>query len=98
MTTLAGDKIRKYRESRTLTRAAFGGLVGVPGSTIQGWEEEEKRPAQPGIVNHLAVHGIADHADWYLPATCPRCALHAEDQDVRSCTAADCPLAVRRVA
>lgn len=98
MTTLAGDKIRKHREAEGLTRAAFGALFGVPGSTIQGWEEEEKRPGKSIIVNQLAAQGIASHADWYLPVCCPRCHAHAEDQEVRKCREAHCPLGVRRVA
>ena len=71
MTTLAGSKIRKFREERSLTRAAFGAWYDTPGSTVQGWEEEGKR-ASSVIVNQIAANGIATHADWYV---------HVRDQD-----------------
>jgi 3-deoxy-7-phosphoheptulonate synthase len=65
MTTLAGTKIKRFRESRTLTRAAFGAWYDAPGSTVQGWEEDGKRASQP-VVNQIAANGIATHADWYI--------------------------------
>jgi len=71
MTTLAGAKIRKFREERSLTRAAFGAWYDTPGSTVQGWEEEGKR-ASSVIVNQIAANGIASHADWHV---------HVREQD-----------------
>lgn len=65
MTTLAGSKIRRFREERALTRAAFGAWFDTPGSTVQGWEEDGKR-ANPKVVNQIAANGIAHHADWYV--------------------------------
>ena len=65
MTTLAGMKIRRFREERVLTRAAFGAWYSTPGSTVQGWEDEGKR-ASAAIVNQIAANGIAHHADWYV--------------------------------
>ena len=65
MTTLAGIKIKRFREERTLSRAAFGAWYGAPGSTVQGWEEDGKR-AGSQIVNQIAANGIATHADWYV--------------------------------
>ena len=65
MTTLAGTKIKRFRESRSLTRAAFGAWYDAPGSTVQGWEEDGKRASQP-VVNQIAANGIATHADWYI--------------------------------
>lgn len=64
-TTLAGTKIRKFREERALTRAAFGAWYDTPGSTVQGWEEDGKR-ANAKVVNQIAANGIAHHADWYV--------------------------------
>ncbi len=66
MTTLAGSKIRRFREDRSLSRAAFGAWFGTPGSTVQGWEEEGKR-ASASVVNQIAANGIAGHQDWYVP-------------------------------
>ena len=65
MTTLAGTKIRRFREDRRLSRAAFGAWYGAPGTTVQGWEEHGKRASRP-IVNQIAANGIADHADWFI--------------------------------
>ena len=65
MTTLAGSKIRRFREDRALSRAAFGVWYDAPGSTVQGWEEDGKR-ANPKIVNQIAANGIAGHADWFV--------------------------------
>jgi 3-deoxy-7-phosphoheptulonate synthase len=73
MTTLAGSKIRRFREERGLTRAAFGAWFGTPGSTVQGWEKDGKR-ASAKVMNQIASNGIAAHADWNLPAP-------ASDQD-----------------
>jgi 3-deoxy-7-phosphoheptulonate synthase len=67
MTSLAGSKIRRFREERSLSRAAFGAWFDTPGSTVQGWEEDGKR-ASPGVVNQIAANGIAHHQDWYVPA------------------------------
>lgn len=66
MTTLAGIKIRKFREERGLSRAAFGAWFGAAGSTVQGWEEDGKR-AGAKIANQIAGNGIAHHADWAIP-------------------------------
>jgi 3-deoxy-7-phosphoheptulonate synthase len=66
MTTLAGTKIRRFREERSLSRAAFGAWFDTPGSTVQGWEEDGKR-ASPGVLNQIAANGIAHHQDWYVP-------------------------------
>jgi 3-deoxy-7-phosphoheptulonate synthase len=63
MTTLAGTKIRRFREERSLTRAAFGAWYDTPGSTVQGWEKDGKR-ANAKVMNQIAANGIADHADW----------------------------------
>ena len=49
MTTLAGAKIRRFREERALTRAGFGAWYDTPGSTVQGWEEDAKRIAAAGL-------------------------------------------------
>ncbi|MCW3838023.1 class II 3-deoxy-7-phosphoheptulonate synthase [Sphingomonas canadensis] len=65
MTTLAGTKIRRFREERSLTRAAFGAWFGAQGTTVQGWEENGKR-ASPTVVNQIAANGIAHHQDWYV--------------------------------
>ncbi|HEX7656766.1 MAG TPA: 3-deoxy-7-phosphoheptulonate synthase class II [Sphingomonas sp.] len=65
MTTLAGTKIRRFREDRSLSRAAFGAWYDTPGSTVQGWEEEGKRAAAK-VVNQIAANGIAHHADWFV--------------------------------
>jgi 3-deoxy-7-phosphoheptulonate synthase len=65
MTTLAGNKIRRFREERSLSRAAFGAWYDTPGSTVQGWEDEGKR-ANAQVVNQIAANGIAHHADWYV--------------------------------
>ncbi|WNO55070.1 class II 3-deoxy-7-phosphoheptulonate synthase [Stakelama saccharophila] len=65
MTTLAGSKIRRFREERSITRAAFGAWFDTPGSTVQGWEEDGKR-ANAKVVNQIAANGIAHHADWYV--------------------------------
>ena len=64
-TTLAGSKIRRFREERSLTRAAFGAWYETAGSTVQGWEEDGKR-ASAKVVNQIAANGIAHHADWYV--------------------------------
>jgi len=66
-TTLAGTKIRRFREERSLTRAAFGAWYDTAGSTVQGWEEDGKR-ASAKVLNQIAANGIAHHADWYVPA------------------------------
>ncbi|WP_448657960.1 class II 3-deoxy-7-phosphoheptulonate synthase [Sphingomonas sp. CJ99] len=70
MMTLAGSKIRRFREERSLSRSAFGAWFGTPGSTVQGWEEDGKR-ANPAVVNQIAANGIAHHQDWYLAAPEP---------------------------
>ncbi|RYD97105.1 MAG: 3-deoxy-7-phosphoheptulonate synthase class II, partial [Sphingomonadales bacterium] len=70
MTTLAGTKIRRFREERALSRAAFGAWYDTPGSTVQGWEEDGKR-ANAQVVNQIAANGIAHHADWYVSAPSP---------------------------
>ena len=66
-TTLAGTKIRRFREERSLTRAAFGAWYETAGSTVQGWEEDGKR-ASAKVLNQIAANGIAHHADWYVAA------------------------------
>ena len=66
MTTLAGSKIRRFRDDRGLSRAAFGAWFDTPGSTVQGWEEDGKR-ANAAVVNRIAANGIAHHQDWYVP-------------------------------
>ena len=65
MTTLAGSKIRRFREERALSRAAFGAWFDTPGSTVQGWEEDGKR-ASAAVLNQIAANGIAHHQDWYV--------------------------------
>ena len=65
MMTLAGSKIRRFREERSLSRSAFGAWFDTPGSTVQGWEEDGKR-ASAAVVNQIAANGIANHADWYV--------------------------------
>src|SRR3954462_7395038 len=70
MSTLAGTKIRRFREERSLSRAAFGAWYDTPGSTVQGWEEDGKR-ANAQVVNQIAANGIAHHADWYVAARAP---------------------------
>ncbi|WP_404339279.1 class II 3-deoxy-7-phosphoheptulonate synthase [Sphingomonas sp. MMS12-HWE2-04] len=65
MTTLAGSKIRRFREERSLSRAAFGAWFDTPGSTVQGWEEDGKR-ASAAVLNQIAANGIAHHQDWYV--------------------------------
>lgn len=100
MTTLAGRKIRRHREAHRpkMGRPSFGALYGVSASTLQGWEEEGKRPDNPDIVNRMAKECIATHADWYRPALCPRCETESDATTAASCTIAECPLAVRQVA
>jgi 3-deoxy-7-phosphoheptulonate synthase len=65
MMTLAGSKIRRFREERSLSRSAFGAWFDTPGSTVQGWEEDGKR-ASAAVVNQIAANHIANHADWYV--------------------------------
>ncbi|QNQ09279.1 hypothetical protein [Sphingomonas alpina] len=98
MTTLAGNKIRRYREAHSpkIGRPAFAAEIGASAGTLQGWEEEGKRPESADIVNELARRGIADHADWFRPARCPRCELHAEDESVEACAKAHCPMQMQR--
>lgn len=66
MTTLAAQKIRKFREERGMTREEFGKWVGAPGPTVNGWERGKR--ASTEIVNQLATMGIVSHADWLKPA------------------------------
>ncbi|GGO94948.1 helix-turn-helix domain-containing protein [Stakelama pacifica] len=69
MMTLAGYKIRCFRTDRPrkLSRDELGRMIGVPRSTITGWEIEGKR-AKPDLMNELARREICSHADWYEPA------------------------------
>ena len=94
MTTLAGLKIRRHRAEKGLTRAEFGNVFSVAGSTVQGWEDEGKR-AGPGSANALAALGIADHADWYRQAHCPRCEAESDGEDATACGDSTCPLKPR---
>jgi hypothetical protein len=103
MTTLAGRKIREFREAQNprITRDQFArahcGLTAASRmSTVQGWEEEGKRPTDARIVNALARAGICTHAEWYMPAVCPRCELRSDAADVAGCARAGCPLAHSR--
>jgi hypothetical protein len=98
MTTLAGNKIKRHRLRFTpkIGRPAFAAELGATAGALQGWEDEGKRPDSAQIVNELARRGIADHADWYLPAVCPRCELHAEDDGAFACMKTDCPLQAQR--
>ena len=100
MTTLAGAKIKRHRLSFTpkLGRPRFALAHGVLPTTVQGWEEEGKRPESAAVVNRLAAQGIAQHADWYLPAVCVRCGLESDNAAVSRCAVADCPLRVAMVA
>jgi 3-deoxy-7-phosphoheptulonate synthase len=97
MTTLAGRKIRQFREGRQpkMGRPAFAERIGVKAGTVQGWEEEGKRPDKAEVVNRLAAEGIATHADWFVKAECSECALPSDDDAVAACGRADCPLAHR---
>lgn len=94
MTTLAGRKIRRYREAQTpkLSRQMFGDRFDTPFSTVQGWEEGGKVPRDPGMMRRICASGIVEHADWFTPAECPRCERPADSQE--ACGAQDCPLAV----
>jgi transcriptional regulator with XRE-family HTH domain len=93
MTTLAGRKIRRYREAQTpkITRHRLADRFGVSFSTVQGWEEDGKVP-KPPTMNKVVASGIVQHADWYKPAECARCG-RAADQ-IEDCKRASCPLAV----
>jgi DNA-binding XRE family transcriptional regulator len=96
MSTLAGLKIRRYRESATpkVTMEALGERLGVPKTTVYGWESTGKR-AKPEAANKLALLGIADHADWYRPATCFRCLAESDGEQARGCRRENCPISVR---
>ncbi len=101
MTTLAGSKIRRHRYAQRprMTRSSFGDRYGrVAPTTVQGWEEEGKRPASRETVNAIAAAGIASHEDWFRVDSCPRCTVPADAEEASSCTQRDCPLAVRSVA
>ncbi|MDQ0251140.1 3-deoxy-7-phosphoheptulonate synthase [Sphingomonas kyeonggiensis] len=76
MTTLAGTKIRRFREERSLTRAAFGAWFDIPGSTVQGWEKDGKR-ANAKVMNLIAAHGIAGAADWNVTVRDAENDMHA---------------------
>jgi hypothetical protein len=99
MTTLAGLKIRTFRESQNprLTRDQFaeryGGSAVPKASTIEGWENEGKRPSDSSVVNAIALAGIASHADWYRPALCPRCERRSDSPEILTCSEQGCPLA-----
>lgn len=69
MTTLAGRKIRRYREDRSpkMSRTAFGRPFGAPFSTVRGWEEDGRVP-RPATLQAIVAAGIVDHADWFTPA------------------------------
>lgn len=103
MTTMAGRKLRTYREAQTprMTRRAFAAWLArvsarkVSATAVQGWEEEGKRPEHAPIVNMLAAAGVVDHADWYRPALCTCCERPSDDPVVAECTRHQCPLAVR---
>lgn len=91
MTTLAGIKIRSYRDDQALTRADFGTLVGVAPETVAGWEVHGKR-ARPEAAARLVRRGIVEFGDWYQPGMCGRCERRADDPAVLRCTAVDCML------
>jgi hypothetical protein len=67
----------------------------VKAGTVQGWEEEGKRPDNAQVVNRLAAEGIATHADWFVRAECPECELPSDAEAVAACEREDCPLAHR---
>lgn len=92
MTSLAGRKIRRYREAQSPkeTRVTFGERFGVSFSTVQGWEEDGKVPKHETMAKLLAT-GIVTYADWFARPQCPRCQLPF--QHTVDCGAADCPLA-----
>ena len=100
MTTLAGSKIRRYREAQTprLTRTAFGERFGAGHSTVQGWEEEGKIPRDAATLRRLALTGICSLEDWYRPVLCPRCELAGDDPRLELCRIAGCPMAAAQVA
>lgn len=91
MTTMAGIKIRSYRDDQALTRAEFGALVGVAPETVAGWEVHGKR-ARPEAAERLMKRRIVEFADWYQPGMCGRCKRRADDPLVSRCTAVDCLL------
>ncbi len=68
----AGEKIRKWRESRTppLSAEEFGALYGVPdpwpSRTIYGWEAQGKIP-RPAAQRRLADLGVCQPEDWLQP-------------------------------
>lgn len=97
MTTLAGRKIRQFREGRQpkIGRPAFAARIGVKAGTVQGWEEEGKRPDKAEVVNRLAAEGIATHADWFVKAECPECGVPSDAEAVPLCKQPRCPLALR---
>jgi len=92
MTTLAGIKIRTYRDDQALTRAELGLMVGVAPETVAGWEVHGKR-ARPEAAERLVKRGIVEFADWYRPAMCGRCERSVADPAVACCTAPNCMLA-----
>ncbi|WP_095011696.1 NAD(+) synthase [Tsuneonella mangrovi] len=69
----AGRKLREWRENRDppLTAGEFGRLFGLPkpwpSRTVYGWETKGKIP-RAAIQRRLAELGIADPADWLVPA------------------------------
>lgn len=97
MTTLAGRKIRRYREAQTpkLTRHEFGERVGVPFSTVQGWEEDGKIP-RTATLARLVATGVVAHADFFAPADCSCCGMATDAAEVAHCRRDGCPLAIDR--
>jgi len=69
--SLAGQKIRAWRESRGLSAGEFGEQYGVPhpwpSRTVYGWEAKGKIP-RPPVQRRLADLGICAPGDWLLPA------------------------------
>lgn len=95
-TTLAGTKIRRFRETHSLSLDAFGERFGVPKPTVAGWETEGKRARQKAA-NRLAEAGVVEHADWFQPGQCLRCSEAVDSKAVAVCNTVDCPLRARRL-
>lgn len=95
MKTLAGTKIRHFRETQGLSLDAFGQRFGVPKPTVAGWETEGKR-ARARLANKLAEAGVANHADWYEPGACLRCSAEVGSEAAEACTVEACTLRARR--
>lgn len=70
-TTLAGAKIRRWREAQGLSAEALGERIDperiIPAQTVYNWETRGK-VARPRLQKLLADKGVCSAADWLEPA------------------------------